>query len=174
MPVYDDEETLPPITGGAASRLNPATSETAKVPLPTATQLLSNAAMMDQRTSGSTIPVPSTVTPQSYSPGALAPPASTPAPIPSEPPSSPPTTRYTPQEYPFNASRFPTMRFASNERDDLMKEIDTSIYGGGHVPAPTPTPTPPQTPPQFMPERFVDIEDDRLNKYGWSGGSAYG
>lgn len=38
-----------------------------------------------------------------------------------------------------NTKRLP--RFAG-ERDDLLREIDNTIYGGGHAPAPTPTPTP--------------------------------
>jgi hypothetical protein len=33
------------------------------------------------------------------------------------------------------------MRLAG-ERDDLLRDIDNTIYGGGNVPAPTPTPTP--------------------------------
>lgn len=59
---------------------------------------------------------------------------------------------------PNTGSYFPAARqmLIAGERDDLLKDIDSTFYGGGQAPNPTPTPTPPVKPHQMSLAQLYD------------------
>lgn len=61
-------------------------------------------------------------------------------------------------DFPYQGQKDTLKPRLADDRTDLLRDIDNTIYGGGHAPAPTPTPTPAGAPPA---PRYAYTDDGR-------------